>query len=461
MKRMQENFTMSQTNRRQLLKSAGAAVAGAMAFPYIVPSSVLGKDGAVAPSNRVTMGWIGTGGQGRGLIGIFMGMKQVQVLACSDVDDTHVADGVGQANEHYGNDACVGFHDFREMLQRKDIDACVVATPDHWHALASVAALNAGKDVYCEKPLANSIWEGRQIVEAVKRNNRVLQTGSMERSNPSCRYACELVHSGAIGKLHTIHINLPDEDGHLNDAKQTKDSAADSPIPKELDWDFWLGHAPKVAFRKPSRPNMQNFPHFWWRFILTYGGGEMTDRGAHVIDIAQMGNKTDETGPVEIEAKGRQSPGSVYSSFWDYSFTNTFENGVKMIGGTKNPRGLKFEGDKGWIFVHIHGGKLEASDPTILTTEIDDKFKLGRAPGAETGHDTNGHRRQFIEAISTRKQPFANAEVGHRSASICHLNNIAMALGRKLKWDPKAEQFIGDDEANKMARPVMRSPWVL
>jgi predicted dehydrogenase len=449
------------STRRRFLKQAGAVTAGAISFPYIIPSSALGKDGAVAPSERINMAWIGTGGQGRGLMGIFMGYKDVQVVACSDVDESHLNSAVGAVNEHYGSEDCKGFGDFREMLTDKGIDAVTVATPDHWHALASVAALDAGKDVYCEKPLANSIGEGRAIANAVKRNDRVLQTGSMERSNPSCRYACELVRSGAIGKLHTIEINLPDEDGHLNDAKQTKDSASAQPVPPELNWDMWLGHTPAIDFKRPPKPSMQNFPHFWWRFILAFGGGEMTDRGAHVIDVAQMGNGTDETGPVEIEAKGRQIADGVYDSFWDYSFTNTFANGVKMVGSTKNPRGLKFEGDGGWIFVHIHGGQLEASDPKLLETKVEDKFKLGRAPGAETGHDTNGHRRQFVDSIKSRKQPFANAEVGHRSATICHLNNIAMALGRKLKWDPEKELFVGDDEANKLITPQMRAPWSL
>jgi predicted dehydrogenase len=194
------------STRRQFLKQAGTATAGAVAFPYIVPSSALGKDGAVAPSDRVIMAWIGTGGQGRGLMSNFLAFPEVQVVAACDVDESRLAEGLGRVNERYGNEDCKGYHDFRQLLARKDIDAVVVATPDHWHALASVAALDSGKDVYCEKPLANSIYESRKIVDAVKRNNRVLQVGSMERSNEKCRRACELVHAGAIGKLHTIHI---------------------------------------------------------------------------------------------------------------------------------------------------------------------------------------------------------------------------------------------------------------
>ena len=216
----------STSSRRQFLKQASAVTAGAVAFPYIVPSSALGKDGAVAPSERITMGWIGTGGQGRALMGMFMGCKDVQVVAACDVDERHLADGVAQANEQYGNEDCASYHDFRELVARKDIDAVVVATPDHWHALATVAALDAGKDVYCEKPLANSVYEGRKIVDAVKRNNRVLQTGSMERSNEKCRYAVELVRNGRIGKLKQMIVNLPFTEQHLQDAKATKDDAA-------------------------------------------------------------------------------------------------------------------------------------------------------------------------------------------------------------------------------------------
>jgi predicted dehydrogenase len=444
---------MLKSNRRNFLKGAGTvAAAGAVGFPTIVPSSALGKDGKVAPSNRITMGWIGTGGQGRGLMGIFLGFPETHVVACADVDDKHLAEGVAMPNEKYGNEDCRGYHDFRELVARDDLDAVVVATPDHWHAMASIAALDAGKDVYCEKPLANSVFESRAIVDAVKRNNRVLQTGSMERSNEKCRYAAELVRNGRIGKLKEIRINLPFTDGHLQQAKNLKQNPPSKPVPKELDYDFWLGHTPLVEYI-PERT------HFFWRFNLAYGGGEMTDRGAHVIDIGQMCNGTDETGPVEIEAKGVQNPKSIYNTFWDYNFTNTFANGVNMIGCTDEPRGLKLVGTDGWIFVAIHGGALSASKPDILAEKIGAKeLHVGRTTLL---HSQNGHRKHFLECVRTRSQPFAHAEVGHRSASICHLNNIAMLLQRKLKWDPEKEQFIGDDEANKLLKPSFRSPWVV
>jgi hypothetical protein len=192
--------------------------------------------------------------------------------------------------------------------------------------------------------------------------------------------------------------------------------------------------------------------HFYWRFILNYGGGEMTDRGAHVIDIGQLGAGTDDTGPVEIQAIGVPGTG-LYNALWDYHFINTYANGMQMIGEAAGPRGLKFEGSEGWIFVHIHGAKLEA-EPTSLLAEKPESLQvqLGR---------TDSHPRNFLDAVKSRKQPFAHAEVGHRTASICHLNNIAMRLGRRLKWDPVREQVIGDDEANRLLAPVMRSPWSL
>jgi hypothetical protein len=215
---------------------------------------------------------------------------------------------------------------------------------------------------------------------------------------------------------------------------------------------MWLGHTPKVDYT-PKRC------HFFWRFNLAYGGGEMTDRGAHVIDIGQMANQSDDTGPVEITAKGVQNPGSIFNAFWDYNFENTYANGVEMIGSTDEPRGIKFEGSDGWIFVAIHGGDLSASKPEILKEKIGEKeINLGRT---SLPHGQNGHRKQFLECIKSRQQPFAHAEAGHHTSVICHLNNIAMKVGRKLKWDPKAEQFIGDDEANKLIKPVMRSQWTL
>ena len=209
---------------------------------------------------------------------------------------------------------------------------------------------------------------------------------------------------------------------------------------------MWLGHTPLAPYHELRC-------HFWWRFILSYGGGEMTDRGAHIIDLAQLGAGTDDTVPVEFEATGTRSTTSLYNAFMDYKFENVYANGVRMIGENKGPRGLKFEGSGGSIFIHIHGAKLEADPPGLLEEKVaEGEIQLGRSPG---------HHRNFLDSVKSRQQPVASAEVGHRTATICHLNNIAMLTGRKLIWDPKTEQIANDSEANALLAPAMRSPWRL
>ena len=321
----------------------------------------------------------------------------------------------------------------------------VVATPDHWHALAAVEALRNGKDVYCEKPLANSVGEGRAVVEAAKRYNRVLQTGSQERSGANARHACQLVRDGRIGRVHTVHIHLPDDQAQHKKAKAYKGVPDAAPIPEGLDWDRWLGPTPKVGYH-PDRC------HFMWRFILAYGGGEMTDRGAHVIDLVGLGLDTDNTGPLDFDARGVQTPGSLYDTFWEYGWTCNYANGVKMVGTNKGARGIKFEGTDGWIFIAIHGGALEVSKPEILGD-----YK----PLKAARDQADIHRRNFLEAVKTRGQPNAPAETGHRTASICHLLNLSMKLGKKLEWDPKAERITNDESANQHLMPKMREPYVL
>lgn len=432
------------TTRRQFLKQATTAGVTALGFPTIIASSALGLNGATPPSERLVMGCIGMGGKGRNNMQTFLGQKDVQVVAVCDVDKKHLGLGSEIVEKAYSNKDCKSYRDFRELVVRPDIDVISVATPDHWHAITTVAALNCGKDVYCEKPLANSVGEGRAICNAAYWNGRIVQCGSHERSGDNARFACELVRNGRIGKLQTIRINLPNDDAHHKQARELTEAPAPQPVPENLDYDFWLGHTPAVPYHEKR-------VHFWWRFNLAYGGGEMTDRGAHVIDIGQLGAGMDDTGPVEIEASGVSNPKSLYNVFWDYKFVNTYANGLKMIGEAKGPRGLKFEGTDGWIFIHIHGGKLEASSESLLTSKISaNEIQLGRSPG---------HHRNFLDSVKSRTQPVASAEIGHRTATICHINNIAMALGRKLTWNPCCEQFVNDCEANRLLTPAMRWPW--
>jgi len=427
-------------SRRTFIKRTGIASLGVTAFPHIIPSTALGADGAIAPSNRIVMGAIGTGGQGMYDMRTFLGNPEVQIVAVCDVDRDHRDDAKKAVDQKYGNTDCASYNDFCEVLARPDIDAVTVCTPDHWHGLICIMAAKNGKDMYCEKPLVNAIAEGRAVCDAVQRYGRVLQTGSHERSRPNARYACELVRNGRVGKLHTIHVNLPWDDRDLSALP------VPMPVPDGFDYDMWLGPTPWY-------PYTEKRCHFWFRYILEYSGGEVTDRGAHVIDIGQLGNGTDDTGPIEVEGKGDFLRAGLFDIAVKYHFEFLYANGVRMICSAKQPRGLKFEGNDGWVFIHIHGGDLEASKPEMLKEVIGpNEVHLGRSPS---------HHQNFLDAVKTRGKTFAHEEVGHRTATMCHLANIAMLTGRKLKWDPAAERITNDETAQLMTRRPMRGEWRL
>ena len=413
------------------------------------------------------MGCIGLGGQGTHNMRAFLQHPDIQVVALCDVDvGTDSYDGAysyswgayagleparnkaiqfyteKNRNGSYASIRC--YRDFRELLERDDIDAVTVCTPDHWHGLISIAAAKAGKDIYCEKPLTNSIPEGRAVCNAVRHHGKILQTGSHERSNDSVRFACELVRNGRIGKLHTVHVNMPNNDPHHQHLMKNMGPKSSTPSPKGLDYDMWLGHT-------PWRPYIKERCHFWWRFFLDYGGGEMTDRGAHIIDLCQLANDTDDSGPIRLIGRGQASKTGVYNTFFDYAFECVYENGVRLIGSSKGERGLKLEGTDGWIFIHIHGGRLEAEPASLLQEFIDpNEIHLGRSPG---------HHRNFLNSVKTRRQPVAHAEIGHRTASICHLLNLAMLTGKEIIWDPQKEKITNEPDLNRMLMPPMRSPW--
>jgi len=453
-------------NRRQFIKTA-ALTSGIAAFPCIIPASELGRGNHVPPSDRIIMGCIGLGGQGNYNMLAFASQPDVQIVALCDVDKgingsvkyDHIpgnqARGIMPAREklfkYYANknqpispENVADYTDFRDLLLRNDIDAVTVCTPDHWHGVISIAALESGKDVYCEKPLVNSIAEGRAVCDAVRRYGRILQTGSHERSNDSVRYAYELVRNGRIGKLHTIHVNMPNNDPHHINLQKNSGSKSVMPVPKGFDYDMWLGPAPWADYTMERT-------HFWWRFIMEYGGGEMTDRGAHIIDLAQYINEADDSGPVEIFGKGRPIGNGLYDCFIEYDFECIYQNGVRLIGDSKGERGLRLVGTDGWIFIKIHGGHLDAEPKSILKESIDpDEIHTERSPG---------HHRNFLDSVKTRKKPLAHEEIGHRTATICHLANIAMQTERKLIWDPVREQITNDEKVNKMVAKPMRIPW--
>ena len=425
----------SKRTRRQFVKDSAALVAGTT----IVGLGTNKAAGKLPPSERVNLGFIGMGGMAQGHLGWFKDQPDVRVAAVCDVDSRHL----NRAKSILGHDDFRMYDDFRELVAGDDIDAVVVATPDHWHALATIAAAKAGKDIYCEKPLTNSVGEGIAVRDAVQKYKRILQTGSHERSNPGATLARKLINEGRFGKIHTLRIQLPTTEPHLQTVVNFKGTPAEMPVPKELDFDFWLGHTPVV-------PYTEKRCHFWWRFITAHGGGEMTDRGCHVIDLAQFVLGKDGETPVEFDAKGNPPPADkLYNAVLDFECVNKYADGLVMHINNDGPRGVWFEGDAGKLFVEIHGGKL-SSEPASLLEGVEQK-----PPG---NHPL--HRRNFLDAVKTRGETVAPVTAGHSTATICHLNNIGIKLGRPFQWDPKKERS-NDDEVNRMLTPQMRGPWSL
>jgi predicted dehydrogenase len=364
----------------------------------------------------------------------FVGKKgDCQVVAVCDVD----ADHREKARETAGLDAKSSYNDSRDLLARDDIDAVSIAAPDHWHVPVSIAAVRAGKDVFCEKPLTLTIAEGRVLVDEVKRYGRVFQTGSQQRSGSEFRKACELVVNGRIGKLHTMTVQIPGNN------RKCEPTWTPEPVPAGFDYDMWLGPAPWEPYHKQRC-------HYEFRFLLDYSGGQMTNWGAHYLDIAQWGNQADNTGPVEIKGKGEFLATGLFTTATKADIEYTYANGVKLVL-TTGGGSTRFEGSEGWVFVTR--GKLDAEPKSLVTSTI--------APDGIHLYSSNDHKQDFLDCIKTRKDPICSAEVGHRSSTVCHLGNIAMLLDRPLKWDPQKEQFIGDDEANRMRQRPARAPWCL
>jgi predicted dehydrogenase len=432
-------MSRKELNRREFLKKTMGVAGGAAAFPYIVSSSVFGAEGKVAPSNRIVMGCIGVGGQGTGNMQGFLGKNEVQVVAVCDVDRGQRNQAKKKVDGRYGNSDCKEYLDFREVIERQDIDALSLATPDHWHSIPVVMGARAGKDMYGEKPLARTIREGRAMVEAVTRYGRIWQTGSWQRSVENFHHGCELVRNGRIGKVHLVEVGLPTGGGSDNRPVQ--------PVPDGVDWDFWLGPAPYVPFR--------GVMHWDWRWIMDYSGGQLTDWAGHHIDIAHWGLGLDRTGPVEIEGKGVYPKDGIFDAATEYKFTCKYANGLTMIvaNDRQQPKGMGavWYGEKGWI--HVDRGR-SASDPPALLKEVigPDEIKL---------YESRDHQQNFLDCVKSRKETITPIEIAHRSISVGLLGEIAMLTGRKLKWDPEKEIFSGDDGANRLLSRAFRGPWHL
>ena len=428
-------------NRRQFLMRATVGAAGAMGFPYFVQSSALGKAGRAAASNRIVMGAIGTGGRGTGIMRGFVGRGEVQMVAVCDVDKKHRDRAKKHVDGKYGNSDCKAYFDFRDVIARDDIDALCLGLPDHWHSIPVVMAARAGKDMYAEKPLARTIYEGRAMVNAVTRYARVWQTGSQQRSSGNFHRACELVRNRRIGKVRKVEVGLPTGRGGK--------TLPVAPVPDGLDWDFWLGPAPWRPYQGFGR----NGPHWDWRWIMDYSGGQLTDWAGHHIDIAQWGLGLGRTGPVQIEGKGEYPKDGIFDVPTTYKFTCKYANGIVLtVANNKQvPQGTKWYGDKGWIYVKR--GKLDAEPKSVLDEVIGpDEIKL---------YKSRDHTGNFLECVKSRKETVAPIEVGHRSISVGLLGEIAMLTEQKLRWDPVNERFLNSDEANSLLRRPMRAPWHL
>jgi len=437
-------ITRRDMNRRQFLRRAAGVSAAVATFPCVIPSSALGNAGAVAPSNRIVMGCIGVGSQGSGNMRGFLGKKQAQIVAVCDVDRRNRDRAKRTVDERYGNSDCRTYHDFRDVIEREDIDALSLALPDHWHSIPVIMAARAGKDMYGEKPLARTIREGRAMADAVHRYGRVWQTGSWQRSVRNFHRGCELVRNGRIGKVYKVEVGLPTGGGGGDPVIQ--------PIPDGLDWDFWLGPALWRPFMKFSK----RAPHWDWRWIMDYSGGQLTDWAGHHIDIAHWGLGLDETGPVEIEGRGVYPKEGLYDAPTAYKFTCKYANGLTMVvaNDRQQPKGMgtMWYGEKGWIHVD-RGDKLDAEPKSILNETIGpDEIRL---------YDSRDHQQNFLDCVLTRKKTIAPIETAHRSISVGLLGEIAMLTEAKLKWNPDKEIFLNNDQANRMLSRPMRSPWHL
>ncbi len=415
---------MKSLSRRNFVRTSAAA---AVAAPTIIPSHVLGKD---APSNKITVGFIGTGGHGTGWnLPAYLGNADARILVTCDADEGRARHAKGIVDQNYGNKDCATTRDFREVLAREDIDAVMISTPDHWHTLISVMAMRAGKDVQCEKPTL-TIDEGKLLTETVRKHKKVFQTSTEDRAVPVYHRMAELVRNGRIGKLERIEVILPKQPNGPGDPTP-------QPVPKGFDYDMWLGPAPQAPYTKDR-------VLFHFRWISDYSGGIICDWGTHLFDTAQWGNDTERSGPVEIEGTGNRWKGGLYDTVKDYDVTYRYANGVTMTCKPGNPS-IKFIGSKGWVGNTGWRAPLQASSKEILNSKIG---------AGETRLFTNpkGEHRNFLDCVKSRKDPYFPVDIGHRVSTVCHLANIAIDRGVKLKWDPEKEVFEGDDKANAMCR---------
>lgn len=464
---MQQN-DKSGASRRGFLKTTAKGILTSSAiisgFPTIVPASVFGKN---APSNRINIGAIGTGRISRthDLPGVWQ-YDNALVMAVCDLDSNRANDTKGLVNRYYAKktgkdyDGVKVYTDYRELLLNKDIDAVLVSTPDHWHAPIVIHAVEAGKDVYMQKPASLTISEGRMMADAVKRSGRIVQVGSQQRSSRQFRYAAELVRNGRIGDLKTVYVGLPGDPGG--------DEEPEMPVPKNFNYDMWLGTTPDVYYTEKRVHPQVGYDRPGWLRCEQFGAGMITGWGAHHIDCAHWAMNTEYTGPVEIGGRADFPKSGLWNVHGIFQTEALYKNGVKMVVSNEIPNGIKFEGTKGWIFVSRGDAAvtasdpiakqnaakaLDASDPKLLTSVI--------GPNETNLPVSKEHHGNWLESIVSRKEPIAPVEIGHRSCSACLLHHAAMKLNRKLNWNPDTEKFVNDPEADKLLSRPQRKAYAI
>ncbi len=467
---MKHNVSPSPVSRRQFLARSGAA----LAVPLIVPSSVFGADGQPPPSGRVTLGVVGWGMQGPGNTAAFLNLPDCHVVAACDLDKNHLKSAVNTVNRKYGNEDCQAYHDYREMMARKDIDAVMIAVPDTWHALVATEAANNKKHIYGEKPLARTIAEQQAIVRAVEQNKIIWQTGSWQRSVENFHKAAEIVRNGLAGKISRVEVGLPG--GHTDFAGTAKelltklatlpdkprdlskvvpgtaawDLAVSAP-PAELDYERWLGPSQEEPYLKVRT-------HMNWRWNYNVGGGQLLDWIGHHCDIAHWGLGFDNNGPHEVEGQGDFPPkNAIWNTSPKYRITAQYPEDITMIiaGGHGDIRGgTKWIGDKGWVWVDR--GRFQSS-----IEEFNDMSRLPEEMRKIKLYYSRNHQKNFIDCVKSGQPTITPAETAHHSAIPGHLGLIAMLVGRKIKWDVEKEIIIGDEAASKLLSRPYRSPWKL
>ncbi|MCU0785945.1 MAG: Gfo/Idh/MocA family oxidoreductase [Verrucomicrobia bacterium] len=449
-------------SRREFLKASVAGAAGATAFPTIIPSSVLG---AAAPSKKIQIGQIGCGriANDMDMTGILK-HDIARIVAVCDLDSKRMAAAKERVEKHYaaktGSGAALevkGYGDYRELLKDPRIDAVAVSTPDHWHSEPVLAAALAGKDIYVQKPLSMTLAEGRAVSDIVRSKNRIFQIGSQQRSGKQFLLACELVRNGRIGKVHTVRIGLPTD--------PAGEEEPEMPVPPNLNYEMWLGCTPLVPYtEKRVHPQNSISDRPGWLRIESYCLGMITGWGSHHVDIGHWGMGTELTGPIEIEGKAEFPRKGLWNVHGPYHIEMKYVNGATMIIDNKFPNGIKFEGSDGWIWVTrgsarttasdpatAFGKALDASDPKILNyTFRSNDLRL---------HKSDDHHLDWLNSIQSRQPAVTTVEEAHRSTSACILGWVGMKLGRKLRWDPVKEVFIGDEQANALRSRVECTPY--